>query len=61
MIALVDFHFLVSPVERLDEVLSGLFEGAPLAVALGVAYRTVVMPAMGALGVAFGLWYVGLA
>ena len=24
-------------------------------------YRTVLMPAMGALGVAFGLWYVGLA
>jgi high-affinity nickel permease len=33
----VDFEFLFQPVEQLDAWLEGLFSGAPLAVALGIA------------------------
>ena len=35
---MIDFEFLFTPVEQLDEQLAGLFESAPLAVALGVAF-----------------------
>jgi ABC-type nickel/cobalt efflux system permease component RcnA len=35
---LVDFQFLFGPVEHLDTWLTGLFEGAPLVVALGIAF-----------------------
>jgi hypothetical protein len=35
---MIDFDFLFAPVEHLDETLAGLFESAPLAVALGVAF-----------------------
>ena len=35
---MIDLDFLFAPVEHLDESLAGLFEGAPLAVALGVAF-----------------------
>jgi high-affinity nickel permease len=34
----VDFEFLFGPVEHLDEWLTGLIDGAPLAVALGIAF-----------------------
>jgi ABC-type nickel/cobalt efflux system permease component RcnA len=36
--SLIDFQFLFQPVEQLDASLTGLFEGAPLLVALGVAF-----------------------
>jgi ABC-type nickel/cobalt efflux system permease component RcnA len=35
---LVDFQFLFAPVEHLDTWLTGLFDGAPLLVALGIAF-----------------------
>src|SRR4029079_2093221 len=35
---LVDFQFLFGPVEQLDAWLTGLFDGAPLLVALGIAF-----------------------
>jgi ABC-type nickel/cobalt efflux system permease component RcnA len=35
---LVDFQFLFGPVEHLDARLTGLFDGAPLVVALGIAF-----------------------
>jgi ABC-type nickel/cobalt efflux system permease component RcnA len=35
---MVDFHFLFGPVEQLDSGLKGLFDGAPLLVALGIAF-----------------------
>jgi hypothetical protein len=35
---MIDLDFLFTPVERIDETLSGLFESAPFAVALGVAF-----------------------
>jgi len=34
----VDFEFLFKPVEELDTWLTGLFDGAPLLVALGIAF-----------------------
>jgi ABC-type nickel/cobalt efflux system permease component RcnA len=34
----VDFEFLFKPVEELDSLLTGLFDGAPLLVALGIAF-----------------------
>jgi high-affinity nickel permease len=34
----VDFEFLFGPVEHLDQWLTGLIDGAPLAVALGIAF-----------------------
>ena len=34
----VDFEFLFGPVEHLDEWLTGLIDGAPLVVALGIAF-----------------------
>jgi high-affinity nickel permease len=34
----MDFEFLFGPVEHVDEWLTGLIEGAPLAVALGIAF-----------------------
>ena len=34
----VDFQFLFQPVEQLDAWLTGLFDGAPLVVALGIAF-----------------------
>ncbi len=36
--AAIDFEFLFKPVEELDTLLSGLFDGAPLLVALGIAF-----------------------
>ena len=35
---MIGFDFLFKPVEHLDDSLAGLFEGAPLAVALGIAF-----------------------
>ena len=35
---MIDFHFLFKPVEHLDDALTGLFHGAPLLVALGIAF-----------------------
>jgi hypothetical protein len=35
---MMDFEFLFEPVEHLDESLTQLFEGAPLLVALGIAF-----------------------
>src|SRR5688500_13643561 len=35
---MLSFEFLVKPVEELDAVLTNLFDGAPLLVALGVAF-----------------------
>ena len=35
---MIGFDFLFEPVEHLDDSLAGLFEGAPLAVALGIAF-----------------------
>ena len=35
---MIDFEFLFTPVEQLDEQVAGLFASAPLAVALGVAF-----------------------
>jgi hypothetical protein len=82
----VSFEFLFQPVEEIDEALTALFDGAPLLVALGIAFvlrlrhasdpdhlvavtslvaadggdtRGAVIPALGAFGVMFGLWYVG--
>ena len=37
-VAALDFEFLFKPVEDLDAWLTGLFEGAPLPVALGIAF-----------------------
>src|ERR671919_770348 len=34
----MDFEFLFGPVEGVDEWLTGLFDGAPLLVALGIAF-----------------------
>jgi hypothetical protein len=34
----MNFDFLFTPVEQLDDVITGLFEGAPLVVALGIAF-----------------------
>ena len=34
----LDFGFLFKPVEELDAALSGLLSGAPLLVALGIAF-----------------------
>jgi len=34
----MSFDFLFTPVEQLDDVITGLFEGAPLVVALGIAF-----------------------
>ena len=34
----MSFDFLYHPIESLDESLTGLFEGAPLLVALGLAF-----------------------
>jgi len=34
----VNFEFLFKPVEELDSLLTGLFDGAPLLVALGIAF-----------------------
>ena len=34
----MDFEFLFGPVEHLDEWLTGLIDGAPLIVALGIAF-----------------------
>ena len=36
--AALDFQFLFRPVEELDTLLTGLFDGAPLLVALGIAF-----------------------
>ena len=36
--SLIDFEFLFRPVEELDAWLTGLFDGAPLLVALGIAF-----------------------
>jgi len=36
--SLIDFQFLFQPVEQLDAALTGLFEGASLVVALGIAF-----------------------
>ncbi len=36
--SLIDFEFLFRPVEELDAWLTGLFAGAPLLVALGIAF-----------------------
>jgi ABC-type nickel/cobalt efflux system permease component RcnA len=36
--AALDFEFLFRPVEELDTLLTGLFDGAPLLVALGIAF-----------------------
>lgn len=36
--AAIDFEFLLRPVEELDGWLTGLFDGAPLLVALGIAF-----------------------
>jgi ABC-type nickel/cobalt efflux system permease component RcnA len=38
MTAALDFEFLFGPVEHLDTWLAGLFDGAPLLVALGIAF-----------------------
>jgi ABC-type nickel/cobalt efflux system permease component RcnA len=35
---MVDFNFLFAPVEDLDQALTGLFHGAPLLLALGLAF-----------------------
>jgi ABC-type nickel/cobalt efflux system permease component RcnA len=35
---MIDFEFLFGPVEGVDEWLTGLFDGAPLLVALGIAF-----------------------
>jgi len=35
---MIDFDFLFGPVEHLDETITTLFQGAPLVVALGVAF-----------------------
>lgn len=37
-IAAIEFEFLFRPVEELDSMLGGLFDGAPLLVALGIAF-----------------------
>jgi ABC-type nickel/cobalt efflux system permease component RcnA len=34
----IDFHFLFQPLEEIDSWLTGLFAGAPLLVALGIAF-----------------------
>src|SRR4029453_4632926 len=34
----MNFEFLFKPVEELDSLLTGLFDGAPLLVALGIAF-----------------------
>jgi ABC-type nickel/cobalt efflux system permease component RcnA len=34
----MDFEFLFKPVEELDSLITGLFDGAPLLVALGIAF-----------------------
>jgi hypothetical protein len=34
----MSFDFLFTPVEQLDHIITGLFQGAPLAVALGIAF-----------------------
>src|SRR4051795_6198224 len=34
----MDFQFLFKPVEELDSLITGLFDGAPLLVALGIAF-----------------------
>ena len=34
----MNFDFLFTPVEQLDDLITGLFDGAPLAVALGIAF-----------------------
>lgn len=34
----MNFHFLFEPVEALDHLIEGLFDGAPLAVALAIAF-----------------------
>ena len=34
----MDFQFLFKPVEDLDSLITGLFDGAPLLVALGIAF-----------------------
>jgi hypothetical protein len=34
----MSFDFLFTPVDQLDELISGLFDGAPLVVALGIAF-----------------------
>ncbi len=34
----MNFDFLFTPVEQLDELITGLFQGAPLVVALGIAF-----------------------
>src|SRR5215208_1332979 len=34
----MSFDFLFTPVEQLDHLTTGLFEGAPLVVALGIAF-----------------------
>ena len=34
----MDFEFLFKPVEELDALVTGLFDGAPLLVALGIAF-----------------------
>ncbi len=36
--SLIEFEFLFRPVEELDAWLTGLFAGAPLLVALGIAF-----------------------
>ena len=35
---MIGFDFLFKPVEHIDDALAGLFQGAPLVVALGVAF-----------------------
>jgi hypothetical protein len=81
----MSFDSLFRPLEQVDEWLTGLLEGAPLLVALAIAFilglrhasdpdhlvavtslvaadggdtRGAVIPALGAFGVMFGLWYV---
>ena len=34
----MNFDFLFQPVEQLDSLITGLFDGAPLLVALGIAF-----------------------
>src|SRR3954449_13057818 len=38
MLSAIDFDFLFKPVEDLDSWLTSLFDGAPLLVALGIAF-----------------------
>ena len=51
---------LFEPVEALDALCTSASAGVLIRPIAAPLYRTVLVPALGAFGLVFGLWYAGL-